>query len=198
MNLKKKKIYNILYIMLFCGKTIIHIILILLVLVGAFNWGTTAYGYNLVEIFSNYLNNLLSTNIDYHNYIYVIVALAAVILALNRDTWLPFLGKTVLPGSRLELYTPPNANKVVLVNVKPNSKVIYWASLGNSENQNVETAYNKYENSGVVMSDNNGVASLLIMEGYGYNTNIGHINKHIHYRVCYDHGMMSKVNIIYY
>ena len=173
-------------------------ILVLLVVVGAFNWGTTAYGYDLVKIFSKSLNNLLSTNIDYYNYIYVIVALAAIVLILNRNTWLPFLGKTVVPGSLFNLHTPPNANKVLSVNVKPNSKVIYWAALGNSENQSVETAYNHYENCGVVMSDNHGVASLLIMDGYGYNTNIGHINKHIHYRVCYDRGMMGEVKIIYY
>jgi uncharacterized membrane protein YuzA (DUF378 family) len=99
--------------MLYFRQTVIHIILVLLVIVGAFNWGTTAYGYNLVRIFSKSLNNLLSTNIDYYNYIYVIVALAAIVLALNRNTWLPFLGKTVVPSSLFNLHTPPNANKLL-------------------------------------------------------------------------------------
>ena len=173
-------------------------LLILLVLVGAFNWGTTAYGYNLVEMFSKSLNNLLSTNIDYYNYIYLVVAIAAVLLAIKRNTWLPFLGSTVLPDATLQFYTPNNANKVVLINVQPNSKVVYWAALGKSEKQKVNTAYNNYENSGVVMSDNNGVAQLLIYEGYGYDTSYGHIQKHIHYRVGYKHGMMSEIKTIYY
>jgi uncharacterized membrane protein YuzA (DUF378 family) len=173
-------------------------LLVALVLIGAFNWGTTAYGYNLVEMLSCYLQCLFNTTLDIHNYIYLVVAIAAVILALNRNTWLPFLGKTVVPNATLNLYAPGDANKVVLINVKPNSKVIYWAALGNSENQSVHVAYDQYQNSGVVMSDSNGIAQLLIKEGHGYDLMWGRKQKHIHYRVEHEDHMLGEVKTVYY
>ena len=41
----------------------LHMLLIGLVLIGAVNWGATAFGYNLVEILSSTLNKTFNSNI---------------------------------------------------------------------------------------------------------------------------------------
>ena len=91
--------------------TKIWMILTAIVIIGALNWGTTALGYNLVELLSNYLNSLRKTNYPIDKIIYIIVALCGVSLAVRRNTWLPFLGSSVLPGTLVPLKTPAKADK---------------------------------------------------------------------------------------
>ena len=170
-----------------------------LVFIGALNWGATIYGYNLVSISSDYLNNLLCTDYAFDKMVYVLVTIIALYLIFKRDTWLPFLGTSVLPGNIVALKKPEHFNMKITVNVKPNSKIIYWAALGkDKKDQNVEDAYYTYNNSGVVMSDEHGNADLHILEGNGYDTPLKHIERHIHYRVFYSHGMVGPVKTIFY
>jgi uncharacterized membrane protein YuzA (DUF378 family) len=56
--------------------------------------------------------------------IYILVGLAAVTIMCDRDTYLPFLGPTVVPCSVLQDRVPPGATKEVKIIVKPNAKVI--------------------------------------------------------------------------
>jgi uncharacterized membrane protein YuzA (DUF378 family) len=173
----------------------LRMILTGVVVVGAVNWGTTAFGYNLVELLSNLLNNLFKTNYCFDKGIYVVVAVCGVLLASSRTTWLPFLGKSVLPGSLVPLKTPTQSNMKVSIKTEPNAKVAYWAALPTGENPDVFTAYGDYSNSGVVMSDANGNAELPILAGSGYTVPSGRrLERHVHYRVVDEHrGMMGVV-----
>jgi hypothetical protein len=130
----------------------------------------------------------------------VLVALSALLLALFKSLWLPFLDRTVFPSGVLSLNTPANANIKIKVNVKPNTKVVYWAAYGkDKDKQNVSEAYKDYTNSGVVMSDSNGVAELSLIEGGGYNVPLRHIKRHVHYRVFGETGgMLSAVKTVFY
>lgn len=170
------------------------------VIIGALNWGTTALGYNLVQLLSNGVNRLLKTNLPIDKVIYIAVALCGVLLAMKKTTWLPFLGKTVFPDSLVPLNTPTKTDTKVTIKTKPNVKVAYWASLPKGELPDVVTAYSDYSNSGVVMSDANGIAELPVLAGSAYTVPSGRkISRHVHYRVLgKPFGMMGKVMTKYY
>ena len=182
----------------FFWMTKFRMLLLVLVIVGAYNWGSVAYGYNFVELLANNVSPSDSKNIC--NIIYILVALSALALALRKDTWLPLLGCTAIPSALLPLKTPPdNANIKVKVQVKPNSKVVYWAAYGKEAVQDVSVAYKDFSNSGVVMSDSNGTAELSIVEGGSYRVPFRTISRHIHYRVFSSLGnMLGPVKTVHY
>jgi uncharacterized membrane protein YuzA (DUF378 family) len=171
-----------------------------IVIIGALNWGATAIGYNLVELLSNFVNQSLKTNYPLDKIIYVIVAICAILLASRRTTWLPFLGKSVLPDSLVQLKTPQKSDKKITIKTKPNSKIAYWAALPKGDNPDVITAYGDFSNSGVVMSDANGVAELPILMGSAYTVPSGRkIPRHVHYRILgLPYGMMGRIKTEYY
>ena len=57
----------------------LHMLLIGLVLIGGVNWGTTAFGYNLVEILSSTLNNSIFKYFSFKNS-HIFSSLCSVIL----------------------------------------------------------------------------------------------------------------------
>jgi len=179
----------------------IHIFLIGLVLIGAINWGLEAIDYNLVNYLSKSINKLLNGNWPIDKIIYIIVAIAGISLALKKETWLPFLGRTVIPTNVLDLKVPVKYDTKVKITIEPNTKVIYWAALGkNNPNQDVSVAYNNYENSGVALSDATGIVELLILAGDSYIVPPFGIMKprHIHYRIVKSNNILGQVNTIEY
>lgn len=177
-----------------------RMILMGIIIVGAINWGAEAVGFNLVKILSEKLNCIFKSDLPIDKIIYIVVALAGVKLAMCRNTWLPFLGKTVMPASLLTLRTPKNANYVVKIQTKPNTMVAYWASLPNDDKVDPITAYGDFSNSGVVISDATGMAELKIIEGSGYTVPYGRkLHRHVHYRLAGLHnGMMGRINTVKY
>ena len=172
-----------------------------LVLVGAVNWGTTALGYNLVEMLTSFVNNLVGMDTYLDKVIYIVVALAAIKLAMKRDTWLPFLGDSVLPTTLVPLKNM-RGDTTVTVKVQPNTKVAYWAS-SKTEKEGVplvEEAYGDYANSGVVVSDEKGIAKLTVNKGTSYIVPSGReIPRHVHYReLGQSWGMMGPIMTEYY
>jgi len=185
---------------IFYNQINLRMFLTLIVIIGAINWGTTAMDFNLVKMLSQSLNELFNSNIDFDKIIYLIVMVAAIYLATQRETWLPFLGNSVLPENLIPLKTPSKTNRVIEVMTQPNSKVAYWAALPKGDEPDVEVAYGDYSNSGVVMSDSKGVAKLPILEGSGYIVPNGRkIERHVHYRVLgLPYGMIGKIKTVYY
>ena len=170
-------------------KTTINMLLFALVLLGSLNYIIMAAGYDIMKNIPH----------KYTMMIYIIIGCAAIILALKRTTWLPFLGKSVLPSTLVPLRQPTSYNKIITVKTKPNSKIAYWASsvtLPNGMIPDVATAYDDYSNSGVVMSDENGFANLPIMEGSSYIVPSNRIiDRHVHYRIIgLEHGMIGKIH----
>lgn len=175
-------------------------VMILFVLIGSLNSGSTALGYNLIEIFNTFVNNYYPIPIN--KIIYLLVTLSAVILMYKRDHWLPFLGKAVLPESLIPLSNNKlKTDRIIKIKVPPNVKVMYWAAdKMKDDKQDVFKAYNGYINSGVVKSNKHGIASLPIKTGNGYIVPNGkQIPRHIHYRyVEEDNGMLSRLETVKY
>jgi uncharacterized membrane protein YuzA (DUF378 family) len=188
---------------------VFHMVLIALVLVGALNWGFHTFGYNLVEMLNRFLSGVFKRRLPLDRIIYVVVAISALILAFQRDMWLPFLGETVLPGAIVALKTN-SGDTTVDVHVKPGTKVVYWAaepshdtegvgaSEGNKVVPPVKAAYDKFENSGVVAANEQGVAKLVFNKGTSYIVPSGRkIESHVHYREFGEDGMMGPVKSVF-
>jgi uncharacterized membrane protein YuzA (DUF378 family) len=134
--------------------------------------------------------------------VYVVVGLAALSLLFNRDTYLPFLGDTVLPCSTIPERVPPGATMEVPISAPPGSKILYWAAEPAMEDlKDIPTwqqAYNKYENAGVTRTDSTGVAVLRVRNPQPYMVPIkGRLEPHIHYRICNETGMLGRVNTVF-
>jgi len=183
-------------------------ILIALVLIGALNWGFHTFGYNLVEMLNRFLSGVFKRRLSVDRVIYVIVALSAVVLAFKRDTWLPFLGESVLPGAVVPL-KKNLGDTTVDVKVQPGAKVAYWAAkpltsittevaVNEVAVPSVKAAYDNFENSGVVVANDQGNAILVFNKGTSYIVPGGkEIKSHVHYREFSDNGMMGPIQSVF-
>lgn len=156
-------------------------------LVGAFNW-------NLVKA--------LVGQGAVARTLYVLVGIAALAVLFDRDTYLPFLGPTVLPCASIPDRTPPGASKLVTVSAPPGSKVLYWAAEPAMESlkqiQTWKEAYGGYENAGVATADGNGQAILKVRTPQAYSVPLkGRLEPHIHFRVCESSGMLGRVKTLF-
>jgi uncharacterized membrane protein YuzA (DUF378 family) len=181
-------------------KTKMRMVIMFILILGGLNYGGMALGHDFINTLSNNLNNLFKMNFSFNKIIYLLIAVCAIFLTIQRTTWLPFLGKTVLPDVLIPLKTPEKSDLVLTINTKPNTKIAYWSTLPNKDNNDVEDAYGDYSNSGVVMSDENGVAKLPILSGSSYKVPSGKtIKKHLHYReLGQQYGMINGVKTLYY
>lgn len=172
-----------------------HKVAIILVLVGALNWGLIgAFRINLVE-------KLLGKGSALAMGVYVLVGLAALSMAFYRDTYLPFLGETVFPIAVLQDQTPPGATRAITVKAIPNSKVVYWASEPGDEMaglKNYREAYGQYLNAGVATADVNGFVTLKVREPQPYSVPFkGRLEPHIHYRCCGTTGFLGRIKTVF-
>lgn len=169
-------------------------IAIVLILVGSLNWLLIGiFDTNFVEsVFGKFLSRG----------IYILVGISALSIMFNRDTYLPFLGETVLPCTTISERVPPGATKELRVPAPPGSKVLYWAAEPAMEElkqlQSWEQAYNKYENAGVTTTDSTGIAILKVRNPQPYMVPFkGRIEPHVHFRICDGSGMLGRIKTIY-
>ena len=144
---------------------------------------------------------------DYKNVNYVImfiISLCLMNILFDRNTYLPFLGDTILPHS---LFKPLNNSltkydktdfKKISINIEaPNGvNVIWWAANPSNEINKVEKAYGDYMNSGV-SEIKDGVANIQFYYPQKYyldNTRM--LNNHLHYRISYNNGFVSEIHTI--
>jgi hypothetical protein len=184
-----------LYFQLFANQ-----IALCLIVFGALNWGTIGlFRFNLVT----YVLSLFTSIPNINRIIYTLIGLAALLNIFNREYYLPFLGKSSFPCDSMEIKTPKNATLITNIKTKANVNVIYWASESLEDNNDIVVrnpwkAYDKYSNSGVSLSDNNGIAVLKVRSPVSYKVSSGFTLKpHIHYRICLGNGMLSSVKTVF-
>lgn len=133
--------------------------------------------------------------------VYGLIGLSALSVVANRDTYLPFLGPTVIPCGSFPNRDPPNASLSVHVKVAPHAKVLYWAAEpANEKLKDVPTwkeAYQKYENAGVATADASGAVVLRVRPPQAYRVpSRGLLEPHLHYRVCEEAGWMGRIHTV--
>jgi uncharacterized membrane protein YuzA (DUF378 family) len=182
-------------------KAKIYLILKIIVLFGALNWGLIAINknYNLVEImtliFPHSYQNLIQ------RIIYIIIFLSAVYVMIQRKTYLPFLDISIVPINRfLSESKQKDFELEIVINAKGGSKVIYWASnkkISKDEKlSDHEEAYGKFENSGISIVDNEGKAKLYVKCPQKYFVMHNKIlPQHVHYRVVTD-GKLGEIKTV--
>lgn len=168
-----------------------------LIIIGALNWFSIGVaGFNAVE-------RLLGRGTIYSRAIYIIVGLSALAIMFNRDTYLPFLGEAVLPCSMIPEHEPENADTTMKVeNLPVGAKVLYWAAEPATDKlkevNDWRKAYLKFMNAGVTRVGSDGVATLRVRKPQPYRVPWrGQIEPHIHFRICGDDGLVSRIKTIY-
>lgn len=169
-------------------------VLIILVLVGSINWGLVGiFNFDLVKSFGSLFGANLQGHVSF--FIYMLVATSAIVLMIQRDTYLPFLGHTVMPKPMTEFTPTGDLKEKIVENLPANVKVIYWASLPSDKVvDNPKDAYGEYTNQGVTKTDANGKAILKVLNPTSYKVPLkGTLKPHIHYRYWTSAGMASRL-----
>jgi hypothetical protein len=177
----------------------IRMIITGIALFGSLHYGAMVFDYNLAEYLNLVFFRVFRKRGVVDKVIYAIFAVCALFLVFDRTTWLPFLGDTVLPSALIPLKTNIG-DTTVDVKVTPGAKVAFWAAKpGADPNINVKDAYDDYSNSGVVMANDLGVATLTFNKGTDYVVPSGkHITSHVHYREFSDkRGMAGPVKSVF-
>lgn len=120
------------------------------------------------------------------------VALASTVwLAMNRTTWLPFLGPTAMPTGILRIQKPSRANFRMTLTAPPDAvRCVFWGSVVSASDP--WTAYGGYENAGVA-DVVNGQAVVELVKPVAYEVNGRTLAPHIHYRWVGTRGLFSGV-----
>lgn len=160
-----------------------------LVVIGALNWGLVgAFDVDVVQLLG-YPFLIQST--------YIIIGLAALFHIFRRDYYLPFLGAAAFPCGPLQPKEPEGADTAVEIKTVPNANIVYWAAesaTNKSIQQNPWVAYDKYLNSGVTRSNNDGRAVLKVRMPSAYKVPLrGTLIPHVHYRTCVKNGLLGPV-----
>lgn len=145
----------------------------------------------------NKIDSIIGFNLS--KLIHIITGFFIIYLATKKETWLPFLGNTIIPATLIP-ETKNIGDTTIKIKIKPNTKVAYWSSLPSNEKEpHVEKAYGDYSNAGVSKSDKSGFATLTFNKGTGYIVPSGNfIKPHIHYReLNTDYAMIGPVKTIY-
>ena len=167
----------------------LHMIAIILVLIGSLNWFIIGLGY------SNIIASIFS---KYDKFIYILVGISAIYLAVNRDTYLPFLGWSAFPGHALKVSSPNKSNLAIRVPAYEHAlKVVYWASNPGKEIiNNPISAYTNTSNFGVSDVEQDGTAVLHFECPQQYKVYGRTLDKHIHYRSIMKDGMLSPIETV--
>jgi uncharacterized membrane protein YuzA (DUF378 family) len=165
-----------------------------LLIVGALNW--LIIGVAGVNVLEKLVGKVVA------RILYVLVGLAALAVAFNRDTYLPFLGETVMPCSIMPQHIPKGADTSLTVNVRPGTTVLYWAAEPETEGLKKigdwRKAYLKFMNAGVVKANAQGDAVLLVRAPQPYTVPWkGRLEPHVHFRVCGDDGMLARIKTVF-
>ena len=134
-------------------------------------------------------------------WVYLFIGMCALYVMMDRDTYLPFLGPAHIPCGALEPRTPKGANREIVIQTNPHTKVLYWASEPATEGlkdiPSWKGAYLGYDNTGITVSDEKGRAVLRVRTPQRYRVPIhGLLEPHVHYRVCEESGWMGRVMTI--
>jgi len=168
---------------------------ILFLVIGGLNVGfSTMFKKDLLQF-------LFGKNTVVANIILLLIGFSALAIGFYRDTYLPFLGASLMPCGIIPVQEPADANYETMISLEPGVKAVYWAAEPAKKDvdytNNWKQAYDEYTNAGVVIADQSGNAKLRVRKPQSYTVPMkGELNPHIHYRVCEENGMIGPVKTL--
>jgi hypothetical protein len=178
----------------------VYIVLKVIVIIGALNWGLIAINpqYDIFELVSSNSHNPDLVK----KIIFAVISLSAVYILLQRKTYLPFLDISIAPISRfLNESKQKDFELELVIDAKGGEKVLYWAADKKSNEDTPDTttpneAYNDYDNSGISIVDKEGKAKLYVKCPKKYFVMYNKIlPQHLHYRVI-TRGILGPIKTI--
>lgn len=179
----------------------IDLIAKVLLIIGGINYMFIALGN--IDMF----NLMKMPNVS--KFIFICIGLSALYFLFNRDYYLSFLGKTVIPVSNITpqstiLNTSMMKNEemvsIKLTKLPANTRVIYWAAQKSEDIfETPVKAYANYANMGIGKTDDKGEIIFSIncpgeykVPKFGFSTKLA---RHVHYRYEIPEypGMFSRV-----
>ena len=123
---------------------------------------------------------------------------------INRDTYLTFLSPTVFPYTLIKdpgvqgTHSQANVHTTINVAAPDGTKIAFWGALSSDTVQATpQEAYKDYSNAGVCVVQG-GKAQLSFFCPSKYTVPWGKtLDRHIHYRIVNDDGMLSSVKTVY-
>ncbi|NBU34005.1 hypothetical protein EB118_03545 [bacterium] len=164
---------------------IVHIIIVGLLFLGSLHLLVTSAGIKY------------SIGTRYAREIAILTGMAGIYLSSQRDFYLPFLGSAVYPYNLVKTTIPKDAHLKVVIHCDTDAtKVVYWgANEGAVPFKDPQSAYKDTPNVGVAeVSD--GSALLEFMCPQRYNVRGKLLDRHIHYRMVHDNGMLGPVKTL--
>jgi len=146
--------------------------------------------------------NVLSVIFKQYAWIlFLLIGASALLIGFTRDTYLPFLGETVMPCSIMKDSTPEGATHYAKIKAPPGAKILYWAAEPANEDldslKDWRQAYLGFKNAGVVTAGADGIATLRFREPQPYKVPMaGKLEPHVHYRTCANQGILGRVETI--
>jgi uncharacterized membrane protein YuzA (DUF378 family) len=173
----------------------VFIVLMIFIIFGSLNWLAVGLGMNVLE-------RVFGSKSIVPRILYVVIGLCALAVAFDRDTYLPFLGPTVVPCALIPETIPKGADTTIEVVVTPCAKVLYWAAEPATDGLKKITdwrgAYLQFMNAGATKADSDGTAALLVRNPQPYTVPWkGRLEPHVHFRVCGENGMMGRIQTVY-
>lgn len=147
----------------------------LLLIIGALNY-----------FFSSTINVNVIARIPYNRFIGILIGLAGLYFVFNRDYYLPFLGKSVIPIGPKK--PTENLKKIKLSGLPPNTNVLSWASKESSNDfDDYISAYGDYANTDISKTNDKGYVTVeLPCPSAYYVSKFGikktRLERHIHFR----------------
>lgn len=132
----------------------------------------------------------------------LVVTVCGLYLLTQRDLYLPFLGRAAFPmGIVQDEVAPKGANvshELTFDSKNDGKRVIYWGAKPSQQVvPNPWDAYQDFSNAGVAIIKN-GKATVKFFCPTAYKVPWGKtLNRHIHYRVCCERGLMEPVQTAY-
>jgi len=184
----------------------IYIILKIIIIISALNWGLIAINkeYNIFKMFSS----IFSNDETVEKGIYIFIFLITIYIIFQRKTFIPYSDIAIVPIIRLLPESKQNNFELeIVIKTGEGQKVIYWTSNKNIDlmreggNKNEinewQKEYGDFENHGISKIEKDGTAKLYIKCPRKYYIKYGKIiPKTVHYRIVKDR-IAGEVKTIY-
>jgi uncharacterized membrane protein YuzA (DUF378 family) len=179
----------------------LYILSLCTVLFGGLNWFLIGGAdFNIIHKVFSFITKDHANKLSKLSYLIIGICTLYLLIFQQRQMFLSFLNETVMPPTVFRSQAPLFSNSKLSVNAPGGYMVVYWAANPAKkyfDNINSwQEAYDGYKNTGIadVVNDK---AELVFSIPVRYKVNTIFKNKlldrHIHYRILYSNGVMSKI-----